>query len=108
MAVVVTLLDPVAGDRRVEGEDGASLMEAATQAGVPGIVAECGGAMSCASCHVFVDDAWTTRVGPPGETEDELLDDAASPREPTSRLSCQVVLTPELDGLVARVAPEQL
>lgn len=108
MAVRVTLLDPVTGEHRIEGDVGSSLMEAATREGVTGIVAECGGSMSCASCHVFVDEAWTAQVGPPGDIEDELLDEAVTPRETTSRLSCQVVLAPQLDGLVVRIAPEQL
>ena len=86
-------------------------MATAVQNGVPGIIAECGGFLSCASCHVYVDDAWIDRVGraggPDDETEDEILDGAMAERQPGSRLSCQVTVTEELDGLLVRVSPEQ-
>ncbi|MCU1692379.1 MAG: ferredoxin [Frankiales bacterium] len=105
--VHVVYLDPQGGRHELEGETGSSVMDLATKNGVPGIVAECGGFMNCASCHVYVDDTWAERVGPPPEEEGEMLEGALSPQLPTSRLSCQVPLTDELDGLVVRVAPEQ-
>lgn len=83
-----------------------SVMEGATRNNVPGIVAECGGCMSCATCHVYVDDAWTERVGGPSEIEAEMiaaLDDTRA----SSRLSCQIVPRPELDGLVVHVPARQ-
>jgi 2Fe-2S ferredoxin len=76
--------------------------------GVEGIVAECGGACSCATCHVYVDEAFTDRVGGAGDLEDDMLDGAAAERLPNSRLSCQIKMRDELDGLLVRIAPEQL
>ena len=78
-------------------------MEAAVAAGVQGIEAECGGACACATCHVYVDEAWIQRVGIPVGIEDEMLDCAESPRGPTSRLACQINVCEKLDGLVVQV-----
>ena len=82
---------------------GTSLMEAATARGVPGIIGECGGSMSCATCHVVVDPAWSDRAGPPSAFEEDMLDITEAGREPTSRLSCQIRMTVELDGIVLSV-----
>lgn len=81
-------------------------MEAATRNGVPGILAECGGACSCATCHVIVDPAWFARTGVPGNDERELLGFAFGV-QPTSRLSCQIRLTKQLDGLTVTVPARQ-
>jgi len=91
----------------VDAKSGQTAMEAAIANMVPGIVAECGGACSCATCHVYVDEAWTERVGGPSEMEEDMLDFAFDVR-PTSRLSCQIKLTDELDGLVLYVPEEQV
>jgi 2Fe-2S ferredoxin len=91
----------------VDAKSGQTAMEAAIANMVPGIVAECGGACSCATCHVYVDEAWTDRVGGPSEMEEDMLDFAFDVR-PTSRLSCQIKLTDELDGLVLYVPEEQV
>ncbi|MFF5989952.1 2Fe-2S iron-sulfur cluster-binding protein [Prauserella flavalba] len=91
----------------VEARTGASIMETATRSGVPGIVAECGGAMACATCHVYVADDYLPLTGEVGEFEDEMLDDAAAERTANSRLSCQIPMTDELDGIEVTVAPEQ-
>ncbi len=80
-------------------------MEVAVKNLVPGIEAECGGALACATCHVYVDEAWREAVGGPSEMEEDMLDFAYDVRS-NSRLSCQVKMTPELDGLVVNV-PEQ-
>jgi 2Fe-2S ferredoxin len=105
--VTVVYQDPQGARHQLEGEPGTTVMDLATKNGVPGIVAECGGFMNCASCHVYVDESWTGRVGGPSEVESEMLDGALSEQLPTSRLSCQVELSDELDGLVVTVAPEQ-
>lgn len=94
-------------ERTLTAEDGASVMFTAVQSGVDGIVGECGGVLSCATCHVYVDDAWAGRVGGPGDDEAEMLEVVAAPRRPTSRLSCQIKAGPELDGLIVHVPPEQ-
>ena len=83
-------------------------MEVAVKHGVDGIVAECGGACSCATCHVYVDAAFEGAVGGPGDLEDDMLDGAASERLPNSRLSCQIKMRDEFNGLTVRIAPEQL
>jgi 2Fe-2S ferredoxin len=82
-------------------------MEAAIDNGVEGIVAECGGACSCATCHVYVDPQWSGRLPPPHAQEDGMLD-CVLDRRPNSRLSCQIKLTEDLDGLVLRVADTQI
>jgi ferredoxin, 2Fe-2S len=82
---------------------GQSLMEAATQRGVPGIIGECGGSMSCATCHVVVDPAWADRAGEAGPFEEDMLDITEAGRQPTSRLSCQLKMSADLDGIVVSV-----
>lgn len=91
----------------VEARTGSSIMEAGTRAGVPGIVAECGGALACATCHVYVADPFRNAVGEVGDFEDEMLDDTEAERTEASRLSCQIPMTDELDGVEVTVAPEQ-
>ena len=86
--------------------NGSTVMENAVRNSVPGIEAECGGACACATCHVYVDDAWTEKVGAPQAMEEDMLDFAFDVR-PTSRLSCQIKVTPELDGLVVHVPERQ-
>jgi 2Fe-2S ferredoxin len=83
--------------------EGDSLMLAATFEGVPGIDGDCGGCLSCATCHVVVDEAWAAHVGPPGKDEAMMLDATAAARQAHSRLSCQIVAQPGLDGLVLHV-----
>lgn len=83
-------------------------METAVKAGVKGIVAECGGSCACATCHVYVDEAFSDEVGEAGPLEDDMLDGAAAERRPTSRLSCQIKMRDELDGLKVTIAPEQV
>lgn len=101
-------LDHADGRRiTIEGAAGRSLMHAAVSAGVEAIVADCGGTLSCATCHVMLDEPWRSRVRPPSKDEDAMLELTAAPREAGSRLACQIVLDGSLDGLVARVAPRQ-
>jgi 2Fe-2S ferredoxin len=91
---------------KVEAEPGSTVMEAAVRNMVPGIEAECGGACACATCHVYVDDAWREKVGGPSPMEEDMLDFAYDVAE-SSRLSCQIKVTDELDGLVVRVPERQ-
>lgn len=86
----------------VEAQAGSTVMETAVKNGVPGIEAECGGACSCATCHVYVDDAWSDKTGEPEAMEEDMLDFAQDANE-SSRLSCQIKVTDELDGLVIRI-----
>ena len=87
----------------VEAENGSTVMENAIRNAVPGIEAECGGACACATCHVYVDEAWTDVVGEPEAMEEDMLDFAYDVR-PNSRLSCQIKVRDELDGLVVQRA----
>jgi ferredoxin, 2Fe-2S len=103
----VSFVQPDGTVRTVDAPAGLSVMEAAIDNGVPGIVAECGGACSCATCHVYVDPEWAGRLKAADALESGMLDCALEPRE-TSRLSCQIALTDELDGLVVHVPEAQI
>ena len=87
-------------------DQGSTVMENAVRNSVPGIEAECGGACACATCHVYVDDAWSERVGGSEPMEEDMLDFAFDVR-PTSRLSCQIKMSDDLDGLVVHVPERQ-
>ena len=87
---------------------GASVRDVALAHGVAGIIGECGGQLMCASCHVYVDDAFLELLPARTEEEDEMLESTASERLPNSRLSCQIVVREELDGLLLRMPAEQL
>ena len=104
----ISFVHPDSNSERVEVSDGESAMQAATRHGLDGILAECGGNAMCATCHVYVDDAWVARLPGMAEDEDALLDGAAAERRPNSRLSCQIKITPELDGLVLRLPERQV
>jgi 2Fe-2S ferredoxin len=85
---------------------GWSLMEGAVKNNIPGIDADCGGACACATCHVYVDPAWTAALPPKSDSEEAMLDFAVV-TAPNSRLSCQIKVTAELDGLVVRLPVSQ-
>lgn len=91
----------------VDVENGMNVMEGAIRNMIRGIEAECGGACACATCHVYVDEAWRKRVGEPDEMEEDMLDFAFDLR-PESRLSCQIEVSDELDGLVVRIPERQV
>ena len=90
----------------VEAKEGMTVMQAAISNGVPGIVAECGGACSCATCHVHVEQSWFDKLPEARGMETEMLEFAMGP-QPTSRLSCQITITPELDGLIVHTPESQ-
>lgn len=92
----------------IEAALGATARDVALAHGVDGIVGECGGQLMCASCHVYVDEAFLDLLPPRSEDEEEMLESTASPRLANSRLSCQIKLTEELDGLILRLPAEQL
>ena len=102
----ISYIDSNGTSRTAEGEIGATVMETALRANIPGIEAECGGACACATCHVYVDEAWRAKVGEPSPMEEDMLDFAFDVR-PTSRLSCQIKVTDELDGLVVHTPVQQ-
>ena len=90
----------------VDAKEGMSVMQTAVNNGVDGIVAECGGACSCATCHVHVEEEWFDKLPEAQNMEKEMLDFVMSP-QPTSRLSCQIKVTTELDGLVVHTPESQ-
>ena len=94
-------------EQAVDANDGESVMATAVKNGVPGIIGECGGNASCATCHVWVRDEFLALVGEPNEMEEDLLDLGVGDRREGSRLSCQITCSPELDGLTVDVPPEQ-
>jgi 2Fe-2S ferredoxin len=98
---------PDGGTRELPAPDGSSVMQVATGAGLQGIVGECGGSAMCATCHVYVDEAWASRLPAPLANELEMLECTASERLPTSRLSCQIKMTTALDGIVLRLPASQ-
>jgi len=104
--VKITFIDAEGTSRTVEAEVGSTVMENAIRNGIPGIEAECGGACACATCHVYVAEEWTSAVGEPQPMEEDMLDFAFDVR-PNSRLSCQIKVTEDLDGLVVTVPPRQ-
>lgn len=94
----IIFTDHLGTETEVEARDGESLMIAARDHDVAGIIGECGGCCSCATCGIFVAPEWFARVGPPGEDEAMMLECSLA-EGPMSRLACQVIVTPELDGL---------
>jgi ferredoxin, 2Fe-2S len=102
----ITYIDPNSTARTVEAENGATVMETAIRNNVPGIEAECGGACACATCHVYVDEVWREKTGEPSPMEEDMLDFGYDVR-PNSRLSCQIKVSEELDGLVVRTPEKQ-
>ena len=102
----ITYVDSSGTERTVEGKNGMTVMETAIKHNVPGIDADCGGACACATCHVYVDDAWTDKTGDKSAMEESMLDFAENV-EPNSRLSCQIKVSDALDGLVVRLPESQ-
>jgi ferredoxin, 2Fe-2S len=102
----ITFIDAAGTARTIETENGSTVMEAAIRNSIPGIEAECGGACACATCHVYVADEWSAKVGKPQPMEDDMLDFAFDVR-PTSRLSCQIKMKAEFDGLTVSTPAKQ-
>ncbi|MGE0761299.1 MAG: 2Fe-2S iron-sulfur cluster-binding protein [Pirellulaceae bacterium] len=104
--VEITFRYPDGQRQKVSARPGYSLMEAAIHAGVSGIAAECGGACCCATCHVYVDENWSNRVGAMGPLEQEVVELVVD-RRPSSRLSCQIKVLESLDGLEVELPATQ-
>ncbi len=102
----ITFIDFGGNARTVDGENGSTVMETAIKNGVPGIEAECGGACACSTCHVYIDEAWQEKVGQPSPMEEDMLDFAYDVK-PNSRLSCQMKVSDDLNGLVVRTPERQ-
>lgn len=102
----ITYIDISENEYVVDVENGSSVMEGAIANDVPGIDAECGGACACATCHVYVDPAWLSKVGEPASAETDIASFVTG-YEPNSRLSCQIKVSDELEGLVVRLPESQ-
>ncbi|WBU63570.1 2Fe-2S iron-sulfur cluster-binding protein [Paracoccus aerodenitrificans] len=104
--VNITFVETDGTERNVEAEVGLSIMEVATRNNVAGIIAECGGQCSCATCHVYIEGAFFDKVGEPVDDEEDMLDFSENRKE-NSRLGCQIEVTDDLDGMTVRVAEEE-
>lgn len=105
--ITVHLHDAGGQTHSFSARTGRSLMREALAAGIDGIAADCGGCLTCATCHVIVEPAWAERLPPPSADEIAMLEMTAVPQESTSRLSCQIELSAALDGLSARLPASQ-
>ena len=102
----ITFIDNDGTARDVEAKNGTSVMEAAVQNMIPGIDADCGGACACATCHVYVEGDWMAKLGAKDDMEESMLDFAENV-EDNSRLSCQILMTDELDGITVKTPESQ-
>ena len=102
----ITYKDNKGNSQTIEVEKGLSVMEGAIQNNVSGIDADCGGSMACATCHVYVEDKWLDKLSKPEDGEIDMIDMAFEPKK-NSRLSCQIIVSDELDGLVVRTPEKQ-
>ena len=102
----IKILDHAGNTRMIEASIGESLMEAAVRNAIPGIDADCGGACACATCHVYVDEAFLEKVGTAEDMEQSMLD-FAERVQPNSRLACQILLSDKLEGLIVATPESQ-
>ena len=102
----ITYKDHEGGSRTIEVENGLSVMEGAIQKEVPGIDADCGGSMACATCHVYVEEKWLNKLPKAEDAEVDMIDMAYEPKK-NSRLSCQLIVSDELDGLTVTTPAKQ-
>jgi len=102
----ITFIEHNGKEHTVDGENDMTLMEVAVKNRIPGIDADCGGACACATCHVYVEPKWIEQTGQAKEAEEDMLDFAFEIQE-NSRLSCQIVVSDKLDGLVVRIPEKQ-
>ena len=103
---VITFIQHDGAESMVDGDVGLSLMETALKHNVPGIDADCGGGMACATCHVYVKDEWLDKLPIKEDGEEDMLDMAFEPKK-NSRLSCQIIVSDELDGLIVNIPSKQ-
>jgi 2Fe-2S ferredoxin len=104
----VTYVEHDGTEHTVDVPNGSTVMHGALNNNIQGIVAECGGGLACATCHCYVADAWADKVGTPtSDAESEMLDSVAAERKATSRLSCQITISDELNGLVVHLPERQ-
>ena len=102
----ITYVDSQGNSKTIEVENGLTVMEGAIQNDIPGIDADCGGGMSCATCHVYVKEDWYSKLPKKEMGEDDMLDQAYKPNS-NSRLSCQISVTNDIDGLIVNLPEKQ-
>ena len=102
----ITYVDQKGESKTIDVENGLTVMEGEVQNNIPGIDADCGGSMACATCHVYVKEDWFDKVNKKNEGEDDMLDQAYEPKK-NSRLSCQIIVSDDLDGLVVDMPEKQ-
>ena len=102
----ITYIEHNGKSHTIEIANGLSVMEGAVQNNIPGIDADCGGSMACATCHVYVKDDWFNKINEKSEGEDDMIDQAYEPKK-ISRLSCQITVSEELDGLEVNLPEKQ-
>ena len=102
----ITYTDNTGNSKTIEVENGLTVMEGAIQNDIPGIDADCGGSMACATCHVYVEEKWLSKLPQAEEAEVDMIDMAYEPKK-NSRLSCQLIVTDELDGLKVTTPSQQ-
>jgi 2Fe-2S ferredoxin len=105
--VKITCVSPKGDAKEMIAEPGECLMNVIVNNDIPGVIGECGGCRSCATCHVYIADAWLDRMPPRSAGEDDLLEGVLD-RRPNSRLSCQIVLSDALDGLIVHAPESQI
>ena len=102
----VTYIDYQGNSKTLDVENGLTVMEGAVQNNIPGIDADCGGSMACATCHVYVEEKWLDKMPKPEDGEVDMIDMAFEPKK-NSRLSCQIIISDELDGLIVNIPSKQ-
>ena len=102
----ITYIDSSGNSKTIDVENGLSVMEGAVQNNIPGIDADCGGGMACATCHVYVKEEWFNKLVKPEDAEQDMIDMAFEPKK-NSRLSCQLIVSDKLDGLVVTTPSKQ-
>ena len=103
----ITYIEHNGTNHTVDVQNGLTVMEGAVQNNIPGIDADCGGSMACATCHVYVKEDWFDKINKKSEGEDDMLDQAYEPNS-SSRLSCQIIVTDELNGLMVHLPEKQI
>ena len=102
----ITYVDYKGSSKTIDVENGLTVMEGAIQNNIPGIDADCGGSMACATCHVYVEEKWLDKMSKPEDGEVDMIDMAFEPKK-NSRLSCQIIVADELDGLIVKTPEKQ-
>ncbi len=105
--VKITYIEHSGKNHTIDVQNGLSVMEGAIQNNIPGIDADCGGSMACATCHVYVKEDWFNKLPKKEDGEEDMLDMAFEPKK-NSRLSCQIIVSDEIDGLVVHIPKEQV